>query len=167
MSRVQGVLFYLLNKPFFGRIEFPICIWGNAVIRNRKSIFMGKNVTIANNVLMAPLTLTVGDNVWIGFNCALVGKIEIGNDVMIGPNVTIAGAHHGVARGAVPMRLQNLTSEGISIGHDVWIGANSVIVDGVKIGDGVIVAAGSVVTKDVGAYAIVGGNPARHIKDRE
>ena len=55
---------------------------------------------------------------------------------------------------------------GIVIGNDVWIGANSVILDGVKIGEGAIIGAGSVVTKDVKSFAIVAGNPARFIKKR-
>ena len=55
---------------------------------------------------------------------------------------------------------------GVSIGNDVWIGSNAVIIGGIKIGDGAIIAAGSLVTKEVSPYSIVGGNPARHIKYR-
>jgi acetyltransferase-like isoleucine patch superfamily enzyme len=167
LRRFQGLIFYLLNRPFFGNLSLPIYIWGRVIIRNRKSIFCGKNITIANNVMISPLALLIGDNVWIGFNCVLMGKVEIGNNVMIGPNVTIAGANHGFADVNIPMRQQPLTVKGIKIGNDIWIGANSVIVDGVNIGDGAVVAAGSIVTKDIEAYCIVGGNPARYIKTRK
>jgi acetyltransferase-like isoleucine patch superfamily enzyme len=61
---------------------------------------------------------------------------------------------------------QKHTSEPINIGNDVWIGANSTILKGVNIGDGAVIAAGAVVTKDVGAYTIVAGVPARKIGER-
>ncbi len=128
---------------------------------------MGHHITIANNVLIAPVSMSIGNNIWIGFNCALVGKIEMGNDVMLGPNVTIAGANHGFSSILQPMHMQKLTMLGIKIGNDVWIGANSVILDNVNIGDGVVVAAGSVVTKSIEPYSVVAGNPARFIKSRK
>ncbi len=162
----RGLLFFSLNKFFFSEIQLPVFVWGKVTLRNRKAIVFGRNITIANNALIAPTSLRVGDNVWIGFNCSIVGKVEIGDDVMLGPNVTIAGANHGFELVDKPMREQQLNIHGIIIGNDVWIGANSVILDGVTIGSGSIVAAGSVVTKDVKEGDVVAGNPAKKMRSR-
>ncbi len=79
----------------------------------------------------------------------------------------LAGGNHGTAISDVPMYYQPYTSKGISIGDDVWIGANSVIVDGVSVGSGSIIAAGSIVIKDVEPLSLVAGNPAKFIKHRQ
>ena len=64
------------------------------------------------------------------------------------------------------MRLQTAPKKKVTIGNDVWLGANALIMPGVNIGDGAIIAAGAIVTRDVEPYAVVGGNPARVIKYR-
>jgi len=166
VTYIRGFLFFLWNKFFFADIQYPVFVWGRVVLRNRGSVYFGKNVTIANNVLIAPISLRVGNDVWIGFNCSILGKVVMGNDVMLGPNVTIAGANHGFELNDQPMRDQQLSVHGIMIGNDVWIGANAVILDGVKIEDGSIIAAGSVVTKDVRRGEVVAGNPAKKISSR-
>jgi len=85
---------------------------------------------------------------------------------MVAPNCMIAGGNHNYSRIDKPMMFQGSNSKGIIIEDDVWIGANSSILDGVKIGKGAIIAAGSVVTKDVCAYDIVAGVPAKKINSR-
>tara|TARA_R110001592_G_scaffold135570_2_gene351867 strand:- start:206 stop:760 length:555 start_codon:yes stop_codon:yes gene_type:complete len=118
-------------------------------------------------------SIEVGNNVFIGgrawFSCAF-GKIVIGSYVMFGPDVKILGGNHRF--NTVGRRMygdsQKKVGEdpGVVIHDDVWIGANSVILAGVEIGEGAVVGAGSVVTKTVRAYAVVAGVPAREIRMR-
>ena len=96
---------------------------------------------------------------------ALAG-IRIGRDVMIAPNCCLVAFNHGAALNGTPMRLQPLVEAPIVIEDDVWIGANCTITAGVTIRHGAIIAANSVVTRDVGPNEIVGGAPARFIKHR-
>lgn len=94
-------------------------------------------------------------------------SIEIGKFTMIGPNCYFYTYDHGIQPDQ-PMAMQPWSSKGgIKVDEDVWIGVGSTILDGVHIGKGAIVAAGSVVTKDVPDYAVVGGVPAKVIKMRE
>ena len=110
--------------------------------------------------------ISIGDNSGLGCNCNVHGPLIIGNDVMMGPNVTILTSNHNFGRTDIPMRLQGSTTKVVKIGNDVWIGQNVIILPGVTIGNGVIIAAGAVVTRDVPNYAIVGGVPAKIIKYR-
>jgi len=97
---------------------------------------------------------------------AYVEPILIGEGVMIAANVAIYSYDHGVAPD-LPIRRQPLTSKGaVSIHNDAWIGTGAIILSGVSIGEGAVVAAGAVVTKDIPAGAIAAGNPARIIKHR-
>lgn len=111
--------------------------------------------------------LRTGDYVYFGYNCYVYGTVEIGNYVMIAPNVVIAGGSHGFFRNGIPMIFQDSPPDKkVIIKDDVWIGANSVILPGVVINNGVVVGAGSVVTKEIPEYAIDVGNPAKVIKYR-
>ena len=96
------------------------------------------------------------------------GEIEIGNHVMFGPGVHIHGGNHIFDR--VGQYMDQVVKDGsdgkIIIDDDVWIGANAIILKGVRVGEGSIVGAGAVVTKDVAPYTIVAGNPAKKIRDR-
>lgn len=99
---------------------------------------------------------------------AFIEEAEIGNYVMIAPNVTIISSSHNHDRLDIPMIFQGeTTGKKVIIGDDVWLGRNVLVMPGVKIGKGSIVAAGAVVTKDVPEYKIVGGVPARILKDRK
>ena len=111
--------------------------------------------------------VTVGARTTIGFHSLIYASqlIEIGDDCMIAPFVHIVDSNHGVRRGT-PMNQQANESAPIRVGNDVWIGGHAVILKGVTIGDGAIVAAGSVVREDVVPYSIVGGVPARVIGER-
>lgn len=105
----------------------------------------------------------VGDNFYAGFNCTILdmAEVRIGDNCMIGPNVGIYTAGHSIEP-------KNRNKSGyaipIHIGNDVWIGGSCVILAGITIGDNSIVAAGSVVTKDIPANTIVAGNPAKIIR---
>lgn len=111
--------------------------------------------------------ISLGDNSGLGIKCRVRGPLIIGTDVMMGPEVIILGGGHNHLRTDIPMRLQgSSTSKLTQIGNDVWIGTRAIIMPGVKVGNGVIIGAGAVVTKDIPDYAIVGGIPAKIIKFR-
>ena len=112
------------------------------------------------------LNIHVGDNFHADYNCTMldVAEIRIGDNCLIGPDVGIYTAGHRLQpEGRV------LDGYGIPvvIGNDVWIGGHSTILPGVTIGDGAVIAAGSVVIKDVAPRTLVGGNPAKFIKSIE
>ncbi|GIE95365.1 acyltransferase [Paractinoplanes rishiriensis] len=94
------------------------------------------------------------------------GSIVLGDAVRIGAHTSLLGFNHTMTDPDVEVHRQPLTSRGIRIGDDVWIGSHVVILDGVTVGDRAVVAAGAVVTRDVPAGAVVGGNPARILKWR-
>lgn len=126
----------------------------------------GKNVNIEKNARFAS-SVELGDNSGLGINCRISGKTIIGKDVMMGPNVSIYTTNHRFDRIDIPMNQQGFSPEKpVTICDDVWIGGSSIILGGVTINKGAIVAAGAVVTKDVPEYATVGGNPAKVIKFR-
>ncbi len=112
--------------------------------------------------------LKIGNHVRINENVFLQGSISIGNYVMIAPNVAIYSKTHNYHDINTPMVLSGETEmKEVIIEDDVWIGINSVILPGVKIGEGSIIGANSFVNKDVEPYSIMGGIPARLIKKRE
>jgi len=106
--------------------------------------------------------ITVGKNVFINACCHFQdqGGITLGDNCLVGQNVVFATLNHGFA----PEERQSMLPAPIVVGRNVWIGSNSTILQGVTIGDNSIIAAGSVVTKDVPANAIVAGVPARFIR---
>ena len=95
------------------------------------------------------------------------GPLTIGDNVMMGPDVVILTHTHNIDTPTLPMIEQGMRTDPVTIGNDVWIGMRSIIMPGVNIGDGSVIGAGAVVTKDVPAYAIVGGVPAKVIKYRK
>jgi maltose O-acetyltransferase len=112
--------------------------------------------------------ITAGKRVAINVGTYLDGRggIAIGDNVMIGPHCMLSSCEHGFARTDVPMCQQPITYAPITIEDDVLIGGNVCIKGGVTIHRGSIVGAGSVVTHDVPAYSVVGGVPARMIRNR-
>ncbi len=112
--------------------------------------------------------ISIGNNSGIGQYASLHGTISIGHDVMMGPNVTIWTANHNFSRTDIPMTQQGIGEEKpVTIKDDVWIGSNVVILAGVTLGQGSIVGAGSIVTRDVPDWAVVAGNPAKIIRYRK
>lgn len=142
----------------------------------RKIIFkiifrsFGKNSFIDyGSYIRYPSRIEIGDNVTINRGCKLFAsffkrdvKIKIGNNIAIAPDVSFFAAGHDYHYYDLPD-----IAESIIVEDNVWIGGKSIILQGVTIGEGAVVAAGSVVSKDVEPYTIVGGNPARFIKKRE
>lgn len=112
--------------------------------------------------------ITLGDRVQLGNGCALMCDIEIGNSVVCANGVRFVGKDDHIT--SIAGRTIWDSGRGDSfktrVGNDVWIGENVVVVGGVTIGDGAVIAAGAVVTRDVEPCTIVGGNPARFLKNR-
>jgi acetyltransferase-like isoleucine patch superfamily enzyme len=143
-----------------------------------EGIQLGNRVTIGKYAVIRPSNLyggaigaglIMGDHSNIGpfayVGCS--GLIRIGNNVMISPRVSLYAENHVIAGINIPMKEQGVTQKGIVIEDDCWIAANSIILDGVTVGRGSVVAAGAVVTRDVPPYSVVAGVPATIIKSRK
>jgi len=131
---------------------------------------VGDNVALRQNVLLTGTgNLAIGDRTAINENSIITAMedVRIGDDCMLAPGVYILDVDHKFSSLDIPIRNQGYTTAPVKIGNDVWIGGYSMILKGVTIGNGAIVAANSVVTKDVAAFSIVGGSPARVIGMRE
>lgn len=139
-----------------------------------KSCSIGKMVCLTavekyNNEQFTP-SITIGDNCHIGdfSHITCINRIEIGSNVMFGKNILISDNAHGASLSSLlataPSKRPLYSKGAIIIEDNVWVGEKSSILPGVHIGYGAIIGAGSVVTKDVPAKAIVGGNPAKVIK---
>lgn len=109
--------------------------------------------------------IIIGNNFYMNAGCHILGEIEIGNDVLVGPKTVIWSRDHSIAKNEL-IRKQPYFDEKITIGNDVWIASNVTVLKGVKIGDGAVIGAGSVVVNDIPEYAVAVGNPARVIKYR-
>lgn len=108
--------------------------------------------------------VSLNANVYL--NACTGGRIVLGNDVLVGPNVVLRASDHRFVRRDVPIRLQGHEPGEIVVGDDVWIGVNATLVAGAHVGTGAIVAAGAVVTGAMEPYTIVGGVPTRVIGQR-
>ncbi len=132
----------------------------------------GKNVRFDPDDHFSYSTIHFGNDVFIGSGAKFssITSIRIGNKVMFGPNVTIMGGNHNIHEiGRYMADVKNKRPADdlpIVIEDDVWVGADAIILKGVTIKTGSVIGAGSVVTKDVPAYSIVGGIPAKVIKMR-
>ena len=130
---------------------------------------MGKDVYMMKGCqIMSPQKVSIGNNVFINEYTKIGGQnnVTIGDYALIGYNVTIVTANYKYQDTSIPIQKQGFYGSAIEIGEDVWLGANVVVLPGVKIGKGSIVGANAVVTRDVKPYSIVGGIPAKFIKFR-
>lgn len=160
----------LLGKLFFSFDRFKNrCISAYYLGRFKSR---GGAIYIGKNCIFTPEHISCGDHVYIGANCVFQsahGEIEIGNHVMFGPGVHIHGGNHKTSEIGVYMdevkKEQGIDGR-VVIEDDVWVGSNAIILHGVHIGEGAVIGAGSVVTKDVEPYSIVVGNPGKKVKDR-
>jgi acetyltransferase-like isoleucine patch superfamily enzyme len=157
----------------------PGLILEDAVLVNALSargITLGRNVTIARGAtvtctgVIAELGegISVGDRSAVGAGSFLGGQggIRVGNDVIMGPGVRIFSENHNHDDPSVPIRTQGQTRAAVTIEDDCWVGAGATILAGVTIGRGSVIAAGAVVTRDVPAYSVAGGVPARVLRSR-
>ena len=108
--------------------------------------------------------VVLGDKVLVGISNVIIGPVTMGSNILIAQNVVMSGLNHKYKDVSKPISEQRVVTAEIVIEDDCWIAANCVITAGVTVGKHSIVAAGSLVTKDVPPYSIVGGNPARILK---
>ena len=106
----------------------------------------------------------IGHRTRIGLGCTLIGPVHIGNDIRLAQNIVMSGLNHNYEDLSKPISKQGVTTAPIVVEDESWIGSNSVVLPGVTIGKHCVVAAGSIVTKDVPPYSVVAGNPARIVK---
>jgi UDP-3-O-[3-hydroxymyristoyl] glucosamine N-acyltransferase len=153
-------------------------------LTGRGDTAFGEKVFVSPLAAVYPNRLRMGDSSYLGaYTYVLVddlemgaestlnpyavvrGRVRMGDQVRVGAHTSLLGFNHGTAPDR-PVCKQPTTTTGIVIGNDVWVGSHVVVVDGVTIGDHAVIGAGAVVTKDVPDWAVVGGNPARLIRDR-
>jgi acetyltransferase-like isoleucine patch superfamily enzyme len=108
--------------------------------------------------------VTIGDHTRVGIHCIVIGPVCIGNHVNLAQGITVTALNHNFEDTTKRIDEQGISTKPVVIGDDVWIGANAVILPGVTIGRHVVVAAGAVVTKDVPDNCVIGGVPAKLIK---
>lgn len=167
VSKVWRVFYALFGQWLPRSCYSVICLKIRYFFLKRIAKEAGKNVNIEQYVVFGE-ELEIGDNSTIGFKSDVYGPVKIGKNVMIGPEVAIYTHNHEHKAIEIPMIEQGYTeSKPVVIEDDVWVGRRVLILPGVHIGTGAIVAAGAVVIKNVDSYSIVGGNPAKHIKYRE
>lgn len=109
--------------------------------------------------------VTIGSHTRIGLHNTIIGPIAIGSHVNLAQGITVTALNHRFEDTGKRIDEQGVTTSQVTIGDDVWIGANAVILPGVTIGSHVVVAAGAVVTKDVPSHSLVAGVPAKIIKE--
>ena len=163
---------YIAYKPLFKKTNGVFRIDSGVTILGFENIVLGSNSNFMKNSYIYANDngiLIIGDNFSINSNSqigAAYGKMVIGNNCMIAPNCVLRASNHTFDSVDIPILKQGHTYGEILIDDDVWIGSNSVITANVKIGKGSVIGAGSVVTKDVEPYSVVGGVPAKLIKKR-
>jgi len=165
---LSALWLYLANKlpmlPAFNHVRCKLLRWA------------GMNIGVSSKVwspcVVRPLTsathIAIGKHCFINsevrFACPFA-RISLGNGVLVGPRVSFETVNHSLLHEKNGFR--EVSSADITVDDDVWIGAGVMIMPGVHIAKGAVVAAGAVVTKDVPAYVLIGGVPAKYIKDLE
>jgi len=172
---ITQVLLLFIYYGFLSHLPASSAIFGGRFFREIRyqccrHIFKqcGTNVNIERKATFnSGIDLCIGDNSGIGINCSVPANIIIGENVMMGPDCQILASNHAFQDTNIPM-----IKQGHSIGmqtiieDDVWIGRNVIFTPGRTIKKGSIVAAGCVLCKDFPEYSIIGGNPARLIRNR-
>jgi acetyltransferase-like isoleucine patch superfamily enzyme len=183
----------IVYKSIFGNVGKGCLIERNVRIDNPLRVYMGDRVFIGENcfispgsrqggirfesdIFIAPLCgfkafggqITIGKHVHFSRNSFINGRggVEIGQDSLFGPNVVLMTTNHVFADVSIPIRLQGVQSAAIKIENNVWLGSNVLVMPGVTIKTGSVVAAGAVVTKDIPDFSIAAGVPAKVIKKR-
>lgn len=182
VGRVGGLLF--IGKHTKIICKKKVCLGAGSTIHDncyinamsRSGIIAGRAFTLGRNSIIECTGvlselgegMIIGDNVGISPNAfiSIRGNVKIGDDTIIGPNVTIISENHNFFDLDSLIRMQGVSRKGIQIGNNCWLGANVTVLDGVKIGSGSIIAAGAVVNIDIPCNTIAGGVPARVLKTR-
>jgi acetyltransferase-like isoleucine patch superfamily enzyme len=173
-KRISVHLCFLIHKlqlwldgVSFGRGLFAE---GFVDVGNGINVILGDQVHIGKNVCLKAFGsghLKIGSNTYIGNSNIILAheSVEIGNDCLIAPGSYIIDVNHGIEPNIL-IREQPLVSKAVRIGNDVWVGTGCSVLPGVTIGDGAVVGAHSVVTKDIPAGAIAVGAPAKILRYR-
>lgn len=173
----RGVSVRYANRLHVGK-EFIMEDHAEINCMAHQHIHIGDRVTIGKYAIIRPSNIyggCIGEGLKIGNNSSIgpysyigcSGYIEIGDNVMFSPRVSIYAENHVFDHPDIPIKEQGVKRSFVKIEDDCWIASNSVILAGVTIGKGSVVAAGSVVTKDVPPYSVVAGVPAKIIKTRK
>lgn len=161
LETLMESIFLLPRYKIFNNIKkASLLLMGNKV---------GKNPVFYSGVwIMPPTNMVIGDDVDFAKGVLITpgGGLEIGSRTLIGYGSKILTANHNIPPNQERIFGSGHKKEKVIIKNDVWIGSNCVILPGVEIGEGAVIAAGSIVTKDVKAFHIVGGVPAKVIKVR-
>ena len=169
INRFRIILYTIFAKylPISYRTPFKVSkkirtFFGGGILKSH-----GKNINIEHGAEFNEFC-TCGTNSSIGVNCRLYGSVEIGDNVMMGPECIFYTINHCHDRTDIPMICQGMTKpEKIIIEEDVWLGSRVIVLPGVVIGRGSIVGTGTVVTKSVPPYSIVVGNPGKVVRNRK
>jgi len=172
--RLGRTRFWLFLRKLAGeriRLGSNVEIYENSKLETAGGeLIIGDDCEIHRNVLISCYggRIEIGNNCSFNPNCVVYGHggLKMGDDIRMATGVVIIPANHNFEKKNVAIRKQGISKKGIIIGDDVWIGARSVILDGVKIGKGCVIAAGSVVNKNLPDYSVAAGVPAKVIKKR-
>jgi maltose O-acetyltransferase len=173
VSRLIHIISLVLYRMIGMRL--PHTFWPGGIVfsRIRKLLLTGMGCKVGIDCEIEPhVDVGFRPNLVIGNNCQLnqnttLKSVIMGDDVMIAPGVVFLDRSHNFSRTDISMREQGESSRRVTnIDNDVWIGQNAIIFPGLKIGEGVIVGAGSVVTSDLAAWTVAAGSPARVIRSR-
>ncbi|MBR1871021.1 MAG: putative colanic acid biosynthesis acetyltransferase [Kiritimatiellae bacterium] len=162
--RFKRIAWYAVNATLFRVLAGTrLRIVRNMLLRAFGARIPLKSLVYASARIYAPWNLAVGRHSCIGPRCDIYNKafVSLGDNTVISQDGFICTASHDTSS---PM--MELETKSISIGDKVWIGARAIILPGVTIGEGAVVAAGAVVTKDVAPWTVVAGNPATPVKNR-
>ncbi|MBT3207891.1 MAG: acyltransferase [Bacteroidetes bacterium] len=181
--KLKKFLHYLMvhsyaTRPrlWFRILAYPFMIKkGKGAIIKRKArldLIPGKKFKIGYRTIIEDYAIInngmgdiiIGDRCGVTSRVKLVGPVTLGNMVTIGSGAQITGLTHNFEDASVPIKEQGVMPNRTVVADDVWIGGNSVVIQGLKIGTHSIIASGSVVTRDVPPFSVVAGNPARIIK---
>lgn len=174
----------LIGKNTIIRCSNKISVGNNFILEDnievdalsKQGIECGNNVKFGKNSIIKcsgslkdlGKGIKIGSNVYFGENCyfGAAGGIEIGNDVIAGQNIRFHSENHNYEDKNKLIRLQGINRKGIKIGNNCWIGSGVTFLDGVEIGDGVIIAADTLVNKNIPNNSVIGGIPCRVLKMR-
>ena len=161
-----------IRRTAFARIGKDVLFENGAMVFHPENIYIGDNVYIGHYVILKGYCknkMVIGSGSWIGQQCFLhsAGGVSIGKNVGIGPGVKIISSYHKANNLKKPILHTQLQFKKVTIEDGSDIGVGAVILPGVTIGKGAIVGAGSVVTKDIPAFCIAVGNPAKVLKKRK
>jgi len=171
----KGVTFFNPSKIHWGRfLRLGNYVAISALGKN--GIWFGDNVSIGafSRVIISTSLNNLGDKIIIGNNVGIgefaylggAGGLEIGDNCIVGQYLSCHPENHNYSKNTMLIRHQGVSRKGIKIGRNCWIGSKVTILDGVEIGEGCVIAAGSVVTKSFAENSIIGGVPSKLLKSR-